>query len=383
MYRQRLIRAFLGASNPRRAPNPFTGFDEKDNMPMCELPSHKPLHVVNMTLNLVHGRTLAWQQRKAEPFSVTRLHSGSCRLRYRTSALYGGRYLDNLEPISLGTAMTISGAAASPNMGYNSSPLLTIVMTLFNARLGWWLGNPRDKSDRWKRPGPRFGIRQFIDEAFGRNDDTNPWIYLSDGGHFDNLGLYEMVLRRCAVIVVSDGGADPLYAYEDLGNAVRKIRIDLGISISFPETMPRAFVRADATNRHCVVGQICYRAVDPGAKDGVIIYLKPSLTGDEPTDVLHYASTDANFPHQTTVDQFFDEPQFESYRRLGAHVVEMILKIGGDAVDKQARSEEERTTTPFDPNAEIDLAQFVARAKAYAELPEASTLQVSTAQKAG
>src|SRR6185295_8570100 len=109
-----------------------------------------------------------------------------------------------------------SGAAASPNMGYNSSPLLTVVMTLFNARLGWWLGNPSSQGDAWKMSGPRFGIRSFFDEMLGLTDDRNTWIYLSDGGHFENLGLYELVLRRCAVIVVSDGGADAKFSYEDL-----------------------------------------------------------------------------------------------------------------------------------------------------------------------
>jgi hypothetical protein len=394
MYRQRLIRAYLGASNPQRDPNPFTGFDENDNLPMCTLTARKPMHVVNLTLNLVHGSKLAWQQRKAEPFSVTRLHSGSCRLLYRTSAIYGGRYRDTLgkQPITLGTAMTISGAAASPNMGYNSSPLMALVMTLFNARLGWWLGNPKDASNAWKRPGPRYGIRPFIDEAFGLTDDTNKWIYLSDGGHFENLGVYEMVLRRCALIVVSDAGADPLFSYEDLGNVVRKVRIDLGISIEFPEqSMPVSFSRASAAAwsgaattaaagagagagagaaagvgahrgpGHCAVGRIRYGAVDEGAADGVIVYLKPSLTGDEPSDVLHYATTDATFPHQTTVDQFFDETQFESYRRLGAHVIESII---GSAVegDTDASAQGRRAAQASG----IDLAEFVKRAKAYA-----------------
>ncbi|MGH9633067.1 MAG: hypothetical protein ACRD7E_32590, partial [Bryobacteraceae bacterium] len=138
MYRLRLIRAYLGASNTQRKPNPFTGFDKRDNMPMHALTPSKPLHIVNMTLNLVKGENLAWQQRKAAPFTSTRLHTGSCRIGYRISKEYGGHN----GAITLGTAITISGAAASPNMGYNSSPLLTIVMMLFNTRLGWWLGNP-------------------------------------------------------------------------------------------------------------------------------------------------------------------------------------------------------------------------------------------------
>ena len=141
MYRMRLIRAYLGASNAFREPQPFTGFDENDNISMCSLTAHKPMHVVNMALNLVHGSNLGWQERKAASFTSTRLHTGGLCVDYRPSSLYGGRYREerNKTPISLGTAITISGAAASPNMGYHSSPMLTLVMTLFNARLGWWL----------------------------------------------------------------------------------------------------------------------------------------------------------------------------------------------------------------------------------------------------
>jgi hypothetical protein len=352
MYRQRLIRAYLGASNAARTPHPFTGFDERDNMPMCALTRHRPLHVVNMTLNLVGGAKLAWQERKAEPFTSTRLHTGSCRVGYRTSTLYGGRYrnVKRQTPISLGTAMTISGAAASPSMGYNSSPLLTIVMALFNARLGWWLGNPSRDGTAWRLPGPRFGIRTFVDEMLGQTNDRNTWIYLSDGGHFENLGVYEMVLRRCAIVILSDAGADPAFRYEDLGNAVRKIRIDLGIPIDFDMPMPAAWTSTAAPGRHCAIGRIRYSAVDEGAEDGVLIYLKPSITGDEPADVRHYASQRPTFPHETTTDQFFSEAQFESYRRLGLHVVEQIC---GD------------TDGPFEGRQGLDLAGFVGRAREY------------------
>jgi len=282
----------------------------------------------------VGGDNLAWQQRKAASFTSTRLHTGSCRLGYRTSSYYGGKYKDKLEPISLGTAITISGAAASPNMGYNSSPLLTAVMMLFNARLGWWLGNPRGSGRVWKKPGPNFGIRAFIDETFGLTDDKNSWIYLSDGGHFENLGIYEMVSRRCRTIVVSDAGADPGYSYEDLGNAVRKIRVDLGIPIDFlPAQMPMSPKKKTTrgfSGHHCAIATIHYKAVDGNdVEDGTLVYIKPSLNGDEPADVSNYASTDPTFPHQTTADQFFDESQFESYRRLGLHVVERVC--GGKA----------------------------------------------------
>src|SRR5205085_4708497 len=98
-YRDRLIRAYLGASRSERErqPNPFTGFDENDNIQMRELRAQrrgdkgicKPLHVVNMTLNLVGGKKLAWQNRKAESFTVTPLYCGSYCVGYRDSDQYG------------------------------------------------------------------------------------------------------------------------------------------------------------------------------------------------------------------------------------------------------------------------------------------------------
>jgi hypothetical protein len=140
--------------------------------------------------------------------------------------------------LSLGTAITISGAAVSPNMGYHSSPVISFLLTLFNVRLGWWLGNPGYAGRAvYQRSAPRSSLGLIRDEALGRTNDRHPYVYLSDGGHFENLGLYEMVLRRCHTIVVSDGGCDPGATFEDLGNAVRKIRIDFGIPIEF-EKMP-------------------------------------------------------------------------------------------------------------------------------------------------
>ncbi len=325
MYRNRLVRAYLGAARDRN-PNPFTGFDPKDNTPMSEVNREKdnagrierPLHVVNMSLNLVRGQNLAWQERKAESFTVTALHAGSCRVRYQRTAKYGG--LTN--GISLGTAVEISGAAASPNMGYHSSPVLSAIMTFFNVRLGWWLANPGQPGRRfWRNNAPRYALRPLLDEALGNTTDENKWIYLSDGGHFENLGLYEMVLRRCRTIIVVDAGADPHYTFEDLGNAVRKIRIDLGVSIEFSDPLP-----TKQGGHHCCLGTVNYRRIDgDSATNGTLIYIKPVVCDRVQTDVAQYASTDSTFPHQSTLDQFFSESQFESYRRLGLHSVEHIV----------------------------------------------------------
>jgi hypothetical protein len=325
-YRDRLIRAYLAASRTAetRRPSLFTGFDPDDNFELYKLPSEKPLHVINGTLNLVKGEQLAWQERKAESFTMSRLHCGSWneQVNYRSSAEYG-------DGITLGTAMAISGAAANPNMGYHSSPVVGFLMALFNVRLGWWLGNPGSPgAETWRRAGPRYSVGPLFSEAAGNTTNHAKYVNLSDGGHFENLGLYEMVLRRCHYIVVSDAGEDPECSFADLGEAVRKIRIDFGIPIEFgPMSIyPRSQIDAlKGPGHNCAIGGIRYSTVDgDAAPDGVIVYIKPACYGDEPRDIYEYFKTNPTFPHETTANQFFSESQFESYRMLGAYTMEKL-----------------------------------------------------------
>ena len=286
----------------------------------------RPFHLINIALNLVKGDNLAWQQRKAQSFTISALHSGSWNLGYRRSEEYGAnRYLD--QGLSLGTALAISGAAASPNMGYHSSSAVTFLLALFNIRLGWWLGNPGPAgADTYRRASPSISIQPLLAETFGLTDACHPYVYLSDGGHFENLGLYEMVLRRCHCILVVDAGCDPRLTFEDLGNAIRKIRIDLGIDIELNLDQIKRAEGARTSSRHHAIGTIRYDKVDDNATAGTLLYLKPSLTGNEPSDVQDYAARHSAFPHEPTSDQFFDEAQFESYRRLGEHVAQEVLR---------------------------------------------------------
>jgi len=311
MYRNRLIRAYIGASNRHQHANQFIGFAKDDDLPMHALkPELKPFHVVNATLNLVSGKRLAWQQRKAEAFTITPLHCGTSQLGYRPTEAYGNG-------ISLGTAMTLSGAAASPNMGYYSSPVIGFIMTLFNARLGAWLGNPGERGKKtWRDQGPKSTVASIVREIFGLTNEDCPYVYLSDGGHFENLGLYEMVKRGCRTIVVLDGAADPNLEFGDLGNALRKIRIDTKIDTQFDESWD--LLREG--KQRWAVGKICYRdAVDED--DGTIIYIKPMILGTEPPDVVAYHAANPEFPHESTANQFFNESQTESYRMLGIYTI--------------------------------------------------------------
>jgi Patatin-like phospholipase len=344
-YRNRLVRCYLGASRApgARDPNPFTGFDPEDDLRVSDLrvkpqelfgatePYYGPLPIFNTTLNLVAGEELAWQERKAASFAFTPLYSGY-ELAYgvgyhkRKFANYGYRPTkDYAEPTaggpSLGTAFPISGAAVNPSMGYHYSPALSFLMALFNIRLGCWLGNTRHRNT-WKKASPIFGLPYLVNELIGNTNDTSRFINLSDGGHFDNLGLYELVRRRCMYIIVSDAEEDPAFAFGGLGNAIRKCRTDFGVDIRLDPDHLRPVPGAGRSRTHCATGEIIY---SPETR-GLLLYIKTSLSGDEPADVLEYKLRHTAFPHQSGFNQFFDESQFESYRALGKHTAMAILK---------------------------------------------------------
>ncbi len=320
MYKARLVRTFVGASRPNRRPNAFTGFDGRDDLRVHDLAAVRPLHVINTTLNAVSSTVGGRHERQAEPFTFSPLHVGNRDTGYRRAHEYGSDGGGEGTGISLGLALAVSGAAASPEMGRYSSKARAFLLTLANARLGLWFGNPRDESV-WRTSDPPLGLAPLVRELLGLTTDRNPYVYLSDGGHYENLGLWEMVARRCRFIVVSDAGCDPGYEYDDLANAMRRIRLDLGIPIQFPPLEASRSGQGHG-NPHGALGVIRYGVVDgPDAPDGVILYLKATLSGDEPVDVWNFAATHPAFPHDPTSDQFFDEARFESYRTLGFHTV--------------------------------------------------------------
>jgi hypothetical protein len=218
--------------------------------------------------------------------------------------------------ITLGTAVAISGAAASPNMGYHSSPGAAFLMTLFNVRLGAWLPNPAMAStSELSLAKPRNALITLARELLGMSDDRGGAVYLSDGGHFENLGLYEMIRRRCRRILVVDAGEDPNASFEDLGNAIRKIRIDFDVAIEFtPQVAIGSRQKPLEPFRSFAYGRIRYPESDT---PGELIYVKPADFADVSMDVRSYRNLHETFPHQSTLEQFYGESQFESYRELG------------------------------------------------------------------
>ena len=464
LYTARLVRAYLGASNPKRigaagdnngsAPGTVTRVMECDDMqirerwwsndtrrnendtsqddPCAKDPFAKgaPLHLVNVTINeSLDGKSRVQQNDRrgigmaVGPAGISagvRHHvvfsestsseheptatvpedptldgsedDGSAGRRFRmfdyepvTSSpeerrvRYGGRHL------SLGQWAGISGAAFSTGIGSRTSLGLSFIAGFFNVRLGFWWDSGVDPAKRGRATRSRLGkwftcalpVQSYLlDEFFARFHGTaRRWWHLSDGGHFENTGAYELIRRRLPLIVIIDAGADPDYAYEDLANLIRKARIDFDAEIEFldhealralracqegerlgsleyfgtlemlrrgpwdedpipstdgttPATQP-VFGPPDRSRRslaHAALAWVRYEGrPEP---DSLIVCIKPTLVGDEPPDITHYQTANQDFPQQTTTDQFFDEAQWESYRKLGQLITERVFPKG-------------------------------------------------------
>lgn len=350
-YRNRLARCYLGAARWASGlwnPHKITGLDPADDLAMRELAAgtgvQRPYHIVNTALNITQPKNTAWLQRQAAPFVFTPKWCGYAmpgtggqgeKVFMQPAAHFGG---DAGPPLSL--AVTISGAAASPNMGYHSSPAMAFLLTLFNVRLGAWCGNPA-VDGAWRHAGPRNAIRYLVSELLGITNERSPFVYLSDGGHFENLGIYELVRRRCKLIVACDAGADDKYQFEDLANAVRKCELDFGVKFAglaledfYPakEGACEILEKTRQRGQHFTKATILYPVAGGEPEEGTLIYIKAALTGDESADIVHYAAMHPDFPHESTGDQWFDEQQFESYRKLGYHSVMAAAGTLGDAL---------------------------------------------------
>jgi hypothetical protein len=417
LYRNRLVRCYLGASrkdcsdeetfekckkvkatehvqearshgNQRpkcegRRPNPFTGFDPNDDVPLAlfrrpltnvqyqgrrtthslrnvllevkKRPYFGPFPILCAALNVTHGEKLGWQERKAESFTFTPLYCGyDFQEANRCPGEGHGAYQpteeyaypkDPEDPshpkiggVRLGTAISISGAAASPNMGFHTSPPLAFLMTMFDVRLGWWLANSRyqNKYVSKLRPkgAPRWSLVYLLKELLASTTDRSKFVYLSDGGHFENLAVYELIRRRCKFIIACDADADEKVQFADLGNMIRKCRSDFGAEISIDTSKLQPIGDPAFAQVHGVIGEIYYPPA-PGKNGkerdkGYILYIKPAITRGTPRDVLAYRDGHAPFPFQTTADQWFDESQFESYRRLGQYAIQTLSWLNSD-----------------------------------------------------
>jgi Patatin-like phospholipase len=356
LYRDRLAKAFL--FRPRRTP-PKRDEDLVDAFRprLSQITGLSgPYHLINTALNVQSSKVANRRGRNADFFIFSPKFVGSKSTGYVATA-----DLQMIAPaLDLATAMAASGAAVSSNMGSQSIKPLTPTLALLNIRLGYWMRNPA-KLHLALEPKRRFDVigklgrtrnlwanYYFLAEIFGRLSEQYKSVYLTDGGHIENLGIYELLRRRCRVIIAVDAEADPQMAFGSFNTLERYALIDMGIRIDLPwEKIRDVSLKTGATinatgdapkceGPHCAIGEIIY----PGGHKGSLIYIKASLTGDENDYIFDYKKRYNDFPHETTLDQMFTEEQFEAYRALGFHAAHGLF-IGND---KFAHLDLERNT---------------------------------------
>jgi patatin-like phospholipase len=324
-YRSRLAEAFMpnvarpGEQGMHRAmpPRDPLEFRLTDIRPE----SGGPLHIVNTTLNTTGSRNERLRARNGENLVLTPLYCGSTATGFRRTANYVRGEL------TLSTAFSVSGAAVDPDTYATRSRPVNILMALLNVRLGVWLPNPCHEPRRWRFPAwYQLMLREML--GVGLNE-TDARVHLADGGHFENLGLYELLRRRCRYILVSDAGADPGVTLADLGQAVQRARADLGAEV---DLCADQLIHAGESLRERVhlVGSVTYA----DGSQGEILYLKALMRTRLGADVYGYWRTNPDFPDQPTSDQFYGELQFDSYRELGRQLMGNVLGESAGDVEK-------------------------------------------------
>jgi hypothetical protein len=374
LYRDRLGQAFL----IKRCKINGAVSDEvqyADDFKLSETkPQNGPYHLINTALNVPGSAFANRRGRNADFFIFSQGYIGSEATGYVETVAAEGI----VDGLNIGTAMAISGAAAAPNMGMASIRPLSPTIALLNVRLGRWIRHPLDialrktklEEEKRKRKNAKTeaegdGEHQFrriprpphlLYEAFSKTGVSverldakalrkrHGFVFLTDGGHIDNLGVYELLRRRCKLIVAIDGEADPDFDSGSLVQVERFARIDMNVIIRLnwePIGIRTRTVTEEIRNGklkeqpgpHVALGSISYPPLTAGGEreKGVLIYIKASLSGDESDYVIAYNKANPQFPHETTLDQLFSEEQFEAYRALGEHIARRFLD-GRDGV---------------------------------------------------
>jgi hypothetical protein len=391
LYRDRLGQAFL----IKRKIN-GTVRDEieyADDFTLSKINSQKaPYHLINTALNVPGSAFANRRGRNADFFMFSRHYIGSEATGY-VATEPAEAIVDGL---NIGTAMAISGAAAAPNMGMASIRPLSPTIALLNVRLGRWIRHPLDIASRASRLQKRAAAaeeqakkdlaagrapaitsnlheepqlrriprpRHLLYEAFSKTGVSvgqldpeaikkrHGFVFLTDGGHIDNLGVYELLRRRCKLIIAIDGEADPDFDSGSLVQVERFARIDMNVIIELNWEPIGIRTRAvtdelkdgklkEQPGPHVALGSISYPPLEAGGEreKGVLVYIKASLSGDESDYVIAYKKANPQFPHETTLDQLFSEEQFEAYRALGEHIARRFL----DGRDNVAAYADER-----------------------------------------
>ena len=310
-----------------------------------------PYPLINTCLNLQApgGKDKFKGAKASDYFLLSPLYCGSKLTEYVPTNSY-----TDYAGMTLPAAVTISAAAVNPGMGIYSSPILSVLMTIFNARLGFWISNPL-KTQKLKTVvwWPLYFFKELL-SSIGTN---NSMVNISDGGHIENLAVYELLRRRCRLILAVDGGEDPFYTFADLENLVIRARNELGIDICFregeePENLIRPKPSKGYSRQRYAIADLyllwkddkieCDKDLVMPHKFGTLVYIKSSVTAPqgkpkitEDEDPLKFGTYKYKiyhpaFPHESTSDQFFDPIQWESYFQLGQFIGADILDLKDD-----------------------------------------------------
>ncbi|MFV8817035.1 patatin-like phospholipase family protein [Haliea sp. E17] len=342
MYRDRLMETFMPnlASVQADSWGMATEADTANIDTLCRH-NRRPYHIVNTNITLVDSKISKYRGRGGDNFILSPLYCGSDATGWRCSENYlkqGYR-----SGMALATAMAISGAAVNPNdavagKGINRDRIVATVLSVLNLRLGFWATHP-DPDKHFLFP-PNFIYPALTGGVLsGGMSETRRAIELTDGGHFENLALYELIRRKLKVIICTDGGADPDFRFSDLANLVERARVDFGAHIEFDEheyclenLLPGSesddyFVsKYKGAKNAFALATITYH----DGSEGMLIYLKTTLVKGLTADLIGYKTANPSFPDQATADQFFDEPQFEAYRELGYQLGQRMLAVNNE-----------------------------------------------------
>lgn len=273
-----------------------------------------PLQLINTTLNTTSSDNERLRSREGASFFFSPVFAGSSPTGFRRVDSYARG------AITLSSAFTTSGAAIDPDMYATKARAVSFLMALFNVRLGLWTNNPRFGHERDPlRPWWWIFIAREM-TGIGL-DERRRHVHLSDGGGFENLGIYELVRRRVRWLVVTDAGADPAVTLADLGRAIERVRVDFGAQIDLSADLLYHERDERLMQQPFVLGTIAYA----DGTSGRIVYVRPTLCANLSADIYSYWRAHPSFPDEPTSQQFFDEPQFEAYRALGFEIFTRLL----------------------------------------------------------
>lgn len=349
-YRDRLMEAFLpdDAALSRDTNAAATGANER-RLADCwsSVWSKGPYQIINTNMVLTNSSERKYRLRGGDNFMLTPHFVGSSATRW-----YRGKDTACAD-MTLSSAMAISGAAANPRgaaggHGLTRSPSVALAMSLLNIRLGYWIPNPaRGQPGMLLRRPNHFWPGGLYALTRGGYVETAKWVELADGGHFENLAVYELVRRRCGLIIVCDGGQDNASSYADMVTAVQRIGQDFGATVhfdmavkngeGFDKSGPAQMIAkatltdypkgAEFAEKGYFVGRIDYgaRGGKGWPRSGILIYLKSALIRELAVGAKGYRGAHHDFPNESTGDQFFDEEQFEAYREVGYRICEQMV----------------------------------------------------------